>query len=357
MIHALWRGVALCGAGFPSTWSPGTRWVSRADAELLGEVNCPGCREELDGPGDCDDDLVVRLRHDDAGKVVAAVPVDDKDCDGPEVEPGGVDVEHARVLVEAGVREALRDVGHRRADVAPLVEAVIGRLVGPKDDGDGPGSYPDPRLCEHLARECRNCGRGLAHDEPCAMPPAEPDRFDDDCDGDERLAELAAALPADGSTTATAPTPRWWIANADGKLAHTTEPPPVAPVYWPDDVRCRCVTIPIVDSSDPLTDAERTELANTFYDQAADYLTAHVYDENTDPGDEGHAAHVALNDLLVDAFVAGRDRQRGRVLAANVRGVRADFRLELAIEHLRAGKLDEGIALVEAGRKLLAGTQ
>lgn len=41
----------------------------------------------------------------------------------------GTPIETARVLVEAGVREALRDVGDRRVDVSPLVDAVILRLL------------------------------------------------------------------------------------------------------------------------------------------------------------------------------------------------------------------------------------
>ena len=41
----------------------------------------------------------------------------------------GILVDHARVLVEAGVREAFREVGDRRPDVSALVDRVIARLL------------------------------------------------------------------------------------------------------------------------------------------------------------------------------------------------------------------------------------
>lgn len=45
-----------------------------------------------------------------------------------------------------------------------------------RHDGDGPDDDfdPDPHLCERHEPSCRNCGRGLAHDEPC--PPLEVPR-------------------------------------------------------------------------------------------------------------------------------------------------------------------------------------
>ena len=45
----------------------------------------------------------------------------------------GVSVDHARTLVEAGVREALRVVGHPRANVSDIVDAVIGRILAKQE--------------------------------------------------------------------------------------------------------------------------------------------------------------------------------------------------------------------------------
>lgn len=45
----------------------------------------------------------------------------------------GVSVDHARTLVEAGVREALRVMGQSRADVSDIVDAVIGRILAKQE--------------------------------------------------------------------------------------------------------------------------------------------------------------------------------------------------------------------------------
>jgi len=57
---------------------------------------------------------------------------------------------------------------------------------------------PDPHDCERDAPTCRNCGRGLAHDEPCPLP-------DDDCDDDP-----ACALCGCTEQRACFPT-CWWV--------------------------------------------------------------------------------------------------------------------------------------------------
>lgn len=44
-------------------------------------------------------------------------------------EPSGVPIDTARVLVEAGIREALRGRPDNVADVSAMVDRVIGRMV------------------------------------------------------------------------------------------------------------------------------------------------------------------------------------------------------------------------------------
>lgn len=39
-------------------------------------------------------------------------------------------------------------------------------------EAEAASQEPDPRDCARHDHTCRNCGRGLAHDEPC--PPMEP---------------------------------------------------------------------------------------------------------------------------------------------------------------------------------------
>ncbi len=48
-----------------------------------------------------------------------------------------------------------------------LLLLALTQFFGPHPDCD---DEPDSRLCEHHAHVCRNCGRGLAHDEPCPLP-------------------------------------------------------------------------------------------------------------------------------------------------------------------------------------------
>ena len=249
MIHALWRGLALCGAGSPSTWPPGTRWVAKDDAELLREVNCPACRADLDkdgdGPADCDDDLVVRLRHAPGGSVVASVPPDDKDCDGAK-------------------EEAPADEFHRCPACGMPCACDYEEGIGECEHAGGDCEPDHPNDCD-----CEDCD----DDRTAAIYMAQDSGPDDDCDedgdGDEvhddcddRPAELAAsgrkslAQLAIESRAAGVPTTaeldhklRWWREGADGKLELTTEPPAPMPPP-PLAVRnFRCVVIPLLDET------------------------------------------------------------------------------------------------------------
>jgi hypothetical protein len=334
------------------------------DGEILGKVDCDGCRRVLDVAPRLDSRVELRaaaanLRFRAAAQPIAsseaasrytldAIRLEgladalDKDCDGPEVEPG--------------------DDFHRcQACGVPCACEYA------ENGGE----------CEHAGSECRP-----DHPMDCECDDCDDDRTaavymaDDDCDGDGRPAELAAAIPLS----------RWWRENADGKLELTTEPPPDLPPYPPVDSvdvaasivvgfdpaapggdrgatlvaervdgRLRVCEVAEVEPPDdePLDGPARLALASHYHDTAIAFLDAHLFDEDEEPGDDGHAAHVALVDILVAAYQRGRDQVRGRALAFDVRARRADFRLELAIEKLRADDLEGGVALVEAGRHLL----
>ena len=45
--HALKHGLAICGAGMPSAWPVGHRWVSFDDPGGTTLTTCQGCREAL----------------------------------------------------------------------------------------------------------------------------------------------------------------------------------------------------------------------------------------------------------------------------------------------------------------------
>ena len=51
LIHVMQAGVTLCGISeVPANWPAGWKWVSVAQKELHGEVNCPGCLKGLEEP-------------------------------------------------------------------------------------------------------------------------------------------------------------------------------------------------------------------------------------------------------------------------------------------------------------------
>lgn len=47
MVHALKHGLALCGAGAPSSWPDGVRWVSFQDRNVLTFTTCRACHDAL----------------------------------------------------------------------------------------------------------------------------------------------------------------------------------------------------------------------------------------------------------------------------------------------------------------------
>lgn len=103
-------------------------WCSRCD----GTGKAPA--RAGDGEGDIGATLATLGQELVDGWAVpeAPSPVTDAVLDDGDREEGEVSVAAARTLVEAGIREALRDVGVRRANVAPLVDRVMARLVGPE---------------------------------------------------------------------------------------------------------------------------------------------------------------------------------------------------------------------------------
>lgn len=47
VVHVLKHGLALCGAGAPSAWPAGSRWVSFQDPEASTLTTCPACLAAL----------------------------------------------------------------------------------------------------------------------------------------------------------------------------------------------------------------------------------------------------------------------------------------------------------------------
>lgn len=47
VVHTLKYGLALCGAGDPSSWPTGVRWISFRDADASALTTCPACLDAL----------------------------------------------------------------------------------------------------------------------------------------------------------------------------------------------------------------------------------------------------------------------------------------------------------------------